>query len=110
MLAGTGARLSKKQIDQSLRLRIRPFALSAGIVMAALTVILSVWVRTTGFGAEFMDIFYGLHPSPYARDMLEPGPLKHSIGVLIDGTYAFVDIFILTSIWAFLYNMFAKRV
>ncbi len=92
------------------KIHILSFSLALGTVGFILAAIFSIWSRFTGFAQEFWQIYISLHPTPFGIKMLNPTPIKHFAGILIDAFYALLDGIILGSGIAFFYNFFLKKI
>ncbi|OHD57501.1 MAG: hypothetical protein A2Y33_05900 [Spirochaetes bacterium GWF1_51_8] len=95
-----------------MKLDIKATALTAAVMIAAVTFLITLWYSLTGYGAELIvlfESFYGkmtIVDLEYAKSV---GFLQNFWKVIVLSIFSFVDGFILGSLSAILYNLFIQK-
>lgn len=91
---------------------IKSFALSTGILLAAITLLISLWYSLTGFGAEIIamvESFYGKMTIVDMEFSKSVPFIQNLWKVIVLSIFSFVDGAILGSLFAILHNLFIPK-
>lgn len=95
-----------------MKMDIKSFALSAGIMAAAVTLLISLWYSLTGFGAEIIamvEAFYGKMTIVDLEFSKAVPFIQNLWKVVVLSIFSFVDGAIVGSLFAILYNLFIPK-
>lgn len=89
-----------------MKLDIKAFTLTSLIIITAVSAILFIWCSINGFAFEVVNLFEILHPSgAFSIGQNLGNPFVSKIpGIIINTLYAAADSFILSFLFAVLYN------
>jgi ABC-type sugar transport system permease subunit len=91
---------------------IKALALSAGIMAAAITLLISLWYSLTGYGAEIiamMESFYGKMTIIDLEFSKSVPFIQNLWKVIVLSIFSFVDGVIVGSLFAIVYNLFIPK-
>lgn len=88
-----------------MKINIKAFALAFSVLMILLLLLISTWGRLSpGFGQEFLEAFYSVHPHPYRATAANLQVWEHLFGLTFDFFYTLVDSLVFAVCFGLLYN------
>lgn len=88
-----------------MKISIKAFALAISLTMTLLLLLISAWGRISpGFGQEFLEVFYSVHPHPFRATAANLKFWEHLFGLTFDFFYTLVDSLMFAVCVGLIYN------